>query len=145
MSAQTSSAALAREATSGRKPYIRPISKTTWFLSHSRYKHYMLHEISSLFVAIYTIILIVGLFRLGQGPDAWQGWLKAVTSPLGVLFHLAAFVFAIIHTTSWFQAVPQAMRLMRGEEVVPGQLIIGVHYALWAAVSLFVLILAGVA
>jgi fumarate reductase subunit C len=128
-----------------RKPFERPISKTSWFMTHSRYKHYMLHEISSVFVAIYTVIIIVGLFRLGQGADAWQGWLAAVTSPLGVVFHLAAFVFALIHTTSWFKAVPQAMRLMKGEEIVPGKLIIGAHYGVLAAVSLFVLILAGVA
>ena len=128
-----------------RKPYVRPISKCSWFMSQSRYKSYMLHEISSLFVAIYTIILIVGLIRLAQGPAAWEGWLNAVTSPIGVIFHLIAFAFAIIHTTSWFKAVPQAMRLMKGEEVVPGKLIIGAHYGVLAVVSLFVLILAGVA
>jgi fumarate reductase subunit C len=128
-----------------RKPFERPISKTSWFMTHSRYKHYMLHEISSVFVAIYTVIIIVGLFRLGQGADAWQGWLAAVTSPLGVVFHLAAFVFALIHTTSWFKAVPQAMRIQLGENVVPGKLIIGAHYGALAVVSLFVLILAGVA
>lgn len=144
MSAPAHQTAVAREV-SGRRPYVKPISKTTWFLSHSRYKHYMLHEISSLFVAIYTVILIVGLFRLGDGSAAWQGWLDAVTSPLGVIFHIIAFVFAVIHATAWFKAVPQAMRLMKGDQVIPGKLIIGVHYAVWAAVSVFVLVLAGVA
>lgn len=125
-----------------RKPFERPISKTSWFMTHSRYKHYMLHEISSVFVAIYTVIIIVGLFRLGQGADAWQGWLAAVTSPLSVVFHLAAFVFALIHTTSWFKAVPQATRIMRGEEVLPGGILVGAHYAVFAAVSLFFIVLA---
>lgn len=128
-----------------RKPYVRPISKTSWFMTQSRYKVYMLHEISSLFVAIYTGILIIGLIRLGEGEVAWQGWLDAVTSPIGVIFHLIAFAFALIHTTSWFKAVPQAMRIQRGEEIVPGKLIVGAHYGVLAAVSLFVLILAGVA
>lgn len=134
------------DATAGvRRPYVRPISKTSWFLTHSRYKSYMLHEISSFFVAVYTAILIVGLVRLGDGAAAWQGWLDGVTSPLGILFHLAAFAFAIIHATAWFKAVPQAMRLMRGEEVVSGKLIIGVHYVVWTVVSLVVLLMAGVA
>lgn len=128
-----------------RKPYVREISKTTWFLSQSRYKVYMLHEVSAIFVAIYTAILIVGLFRLAQGPEAWQGWLDAVTSPIGVIFHVLAFIFALIHTTSWFKAVPQAMRIQRGEEFVPGKLIIGAHYGMWTAVSVVVLLLAGVA
>ena len=128
-----------------RKPYKRTMSKTTWFLKQSRYQHYMLHEISSIFLAIYLGIIILGLFRLGQGPDAWQGWLNGVTSWPGIVFHLIAFIFAIIHTTAWFKAVPQAMRIQRGESFVPGKTIIGAHYAVLAAVSLFVLILAGVA
>jgi fumarate reductase subunit C len=128
-----------------RKPYVREMPKTTWFLRQSRYQHYMLHEISSVFVAIYTGILIVGLFRLAQGPEAWAGWLAAVTSPIGIIFHILAFIFALIHTTSWFKAVPQAMRIQRGQEFVPGRLIIGAHYGVWAAVSVVVLLLAGVA
>ena len=67
-----------------RKPYKRKISKTTWFLRHSRFQHYMLHEITSIFLAIYLVILITGLFRLGQGPIEWQGWLDGVTSWIGV-------------------------------------------------------------
>jgi fumarate reductase subunit C len=128
-----------------RRPYKRHLPKTTWFFRHSRYQHYMLHEISSIFVGIYLVILIVGLFRLGQGPEAWQGWLNAVTSWPGIIFHIIAFIFAIIHSTAWFKAVPQAMRIQRGESFVPGKTIIGAHYAVLAAVSLFVLILAGVA
>ena len=130
---------------SGRKPFVRELPKTTWFLGHARYKNYMLHEVSSVFVAIYTVILIVGLFRLGAGPLAWQGWLDGVTSPIGVIFHLIALAFFLIHTTSWFKAVPQAMRIQRGEEIVPGKLIIGAHYGVWAAVSVVVLLVAGVA
>ncbi len=128
-----------------RKPYVRQMSKTSWFLTHSRYKSYILHELSAIFVAVYTGILIVGLFRLADGPEAWAGWLAAVTSPVGVLFHLAAFAFALIHTMSWFKAVPQAMRIQRGEEFVPGSVLVGAHYAVLAAVSVFVLILAGIA
>ncbi len=55
------------------------------------------------------------------------------------------FIFSIIHTTSWFKAVPQAMRIQRGDEIVPGKLIIGAHYGVWAAVSVVVLLVAGVA
>ena len=128
---------------SGRKPYVRELPRTTWFLTNARYKTYMLHEVSSVFVAIYTVILIVGLFRLGSGPLAWQGWLDGVTSPIGVIFHLVALAFFVIHTTSWFKAVPQATRIMRGEEVLPGNILIGAHYAIFAVVSLFFIVLAG--
>ncbi len=129
---------------SARKPYVREMPRTTWFLTNARYKTYMLHEISSFFVAVYTVILIVGLFRLGSGELAWRGWLDGVTSPIGVIFHLVALAFFLIHTISWFKAVPQATRIMRGEEVLPGKILVGAHYAVFAVVSLFFLVLAGI-
>ena len=36
---------------------------------------------------------------------------------------------------------PQAMPIQRGEEFVPGKIIVGAHYALWAVVSLIVLVM----
>ena len=42
------------------------MSKTSWFMTHARYKSYMLHEVSSLFVGLYMALLIDGLFRLAQ-------------------------------------------------------------------------------
>jgi fumarate reductase subunit C len=130
---------------SARKPYMRQMSKTSWFMTHARYKSYMLHEVSSLFVGLYMALLIYGLFKLGSGPDAWAGFLAFVKSPLVIILSLIAFAFFIIHTVSWFQAVPQAMRIQQGEHFVPGKLIVGSHYAVLGVFSLFVLILAGVA
>lgn len=128
-----------------RKPYVREMSKTSWFLSQARYRDYILHEVTCIFIAIYALILIVGLFRLGQGPEEWQGWLDGISSPLGVVFHIFMLFFAAVHTYSWFKVVPQAMRIQRGTEFVPGNLIIGVHWGILAVISLFVLVLAGAA
>jgi succinate dehydrogenase subunit C len=130
---------------SARNPYIRQMSKTSWFMTHSRYKSYMLHEVSALFVGLYMVLLIAGLFCLGSGPGAWAGFLAFVKNPLVVILSLIAFALFIVHTVSWFQAVPQAMRIQQGEHFVPGKLIVGGHYAVLGAFSLFVLILAGVA
>jgi len=128
-----------------RKPYVRKVSKTSWFMTHARYKTYMLHEVSSIFVALYMVLLIWGLFALADGPQAWGNWMSFIESPLVILLSLIAFGFFVIHTMSWFKAVPQAMRIQKGEHFIPGNLIIGGHYAVLGGFSLFVLILAGVA
>ena len=128
-----------------RKPYMRQLSKTTWFMTHARYKTYMLHEVSSVFVAFYMWLLITGLFRLAAGPEAWASWLALVKNPIVVVLSIVAFGFFVLHTTSWFNAVPQAMRIQQGEHFVPGKLIIGGHYVALGVFSLFILILAGVA
>ena len=123
------------------KPYVRPLSKTSWFLTQPRYKRYMAREVTCLFIFAYTFLLIIALKRLSEGPDAFNAFVQTLGSPLGVLFNLAVLIAAVYHSTSWFNVTPQAMPIQRGEEFVPGKIIVGAHYALWAVVSLIVLIL----
>lgn len=123
------------------KPYVRPLSKTSWFLTQPRYKRYMAREVTCLFIFAYTFLLVWGLKRLAEGPDAFNAFVQALGSPLGVLFNLAVLIAAVYHSTSWFNVTPQAMPIQRGEEFVPGKIIVGAHYALWAVASLIVLVL----
>ena len=123
------------------KPYVRPLSKTSWFLTQTRYKRYMAREVTCLFIFAYTFLLVWGLKRLSEGPDAFNAFVQALGSPLGVLFNLVLLIAAVYHSTSWFNVTPQAMPIQRGEEFVPGKIIVGAHYALWAVASLIVLVL----
>ena len=123
------------------KPYVRPLSKTSWFLTQTRYKRYMAREVTCLFIFAYTFLLVWGLKRLSEGPDAFYAFVQALGSPLGVLFNLVVLIAAVYHSTSWFNVTPQAMPIQRGEEFVPGKIIVGAHYALWAVASLIVLVL----
>ena len=123
------------------KPYVLPLSKTSWFLTQTRYKRYMAREVTCLFIFAYTFLLVWGLKRLSEGPDAFNAFVQALGSPLGVLFNLVVLIAAVYHSTSWFNVTPQAMPIQRGEEFVPGKIIVGAHYALWAVASLIVLVL----
>ncbi len=124
-----------------RNPYIRKVSKTTWFLSQPRYKRYMAREVTCIFIFAYTFLLIWALGSLANGEEAFAAFLDALNSPLGILFNLAALVVTAYHSISWFNVTPQAMPIQRGEEFVPGNIIVGAHYGGWAVVSLIVLIL----
>jgi len=122
------------------KPYVREISKTTWFLSQPRYKRYMAREVTCIFILAYTFLLICALGSLADGPDAFQEFLNSLRSPWGVLFNLAVLVVTAYHSLSWFVVTPQAMPIQRGEEFVPGNIIVNAHYGAWAVVSLIILI-----
>jgi fumarate reductase subunit C len=125
-----------------RKPYHRPINRHTWYMGHVRYQKYMLREVTSLLIFAYSLELVIGLWRLSQGPEAWAGFLGWLNSPLGVAFHLIVLGFTLYHTVSWFNVTPKAMPLRMGEERVPGSVIVGAHYGAWVAVSVVVLIIA---
>ncbi len=126
-----------------RKPYVREMSRSWWWLSRRRYTSYMIRELTCVLIGAYSALLVVGLMRLSQGRAAYDGFLEALWSPLGLAFHLVAFGFALYHTTSWFNVTPKAMPLRVGAQRVPGAAIVGAHYAGWFVVSLAVLIVAG--
>ena len=126
-----------------RNPYVREVSRSWWWLSRRNYTSYMMREVTCVLIGAYSAVLVVGLMRLSQGQVAYEGFLDAVWSPIGIVFHLVAFVFALYHTTSWFNVTPKAMPLKVGDQRVPGAAIVGAHYAGWFVVSLVVLIVAG--
>jgi fumarate reductase subunit C len=123
-----------------RKPYLREVPKTTWFLRQPRYMRYMAREVTCIFIFAYTFLLIWGLGSLAQGPDAFDAFVQTLGSPLGVLFNVAVFIATVYHSMSWFDVTPQAMPIQRGEEFVPGNIIVNAHYGAWAVVSLIILI-----
>ena len=122
------------------KPYVREVSKTTWFLSHPRYQRYMAREVTCIFIMAYTFLLICALGSLADGPGAFQEFLNALRGPWGVLFNVAVLAATVYHSATWFNVTPQAMPIQRGEEFVPGHLIVGAHYGVWAVVSLIILV-----
>jgi succinate dehydrogenase subunit C len=125
-----------------RRPYIRKV-KRNWWLEQPRYVRYMLRELTSLFIGFYCALLVVGLYRLGQGRAAWDGFIAALSSPLGIAFQLVCLAFAVYHSATWFAVTPKAMPplVVRGERV-PARTIVGVHYGLWALISILVLVAA---
>ena len=127
-----------------RRPFVLEVSKTRWFLRHPRYMRYMAREVTCIFIAVYTVILIVGIARLGQGPDAYHGFLQALRSPLSIAFHLLALVFSVYHSATWFNLAPKAMPVRFGESALPHAAIAGAHYVGWVLLSLAILWFAGV-
>ena len=99
-----------------RKPYVREMSRSWWWLSRRRYTAYMIRELTCVLIGAYSALLVVGLMRLSQGRGAYDGFLEALWSPLGLAFHLVAFGFALYHTTSWFNVTPKAMPLRVGAQ-----------------------------
>jgi fumarate reductase subunit C len=127
-----------------RKPYIREVPRTHWFLRHARYMRYMAREVTCIFIGAYSLLLVVGLKRLSEGQASYEAFLQTLTSSASILFHVAALAFALYHTATWFNLTPKALPLQVGEAFVPDGVIAGAHYLGWALLSLAVLFLAGV-
>ncbi len=130
--------------TDKRRPYIR--SMNGWWKRDPYFKRYLAMEATSILVAVYALILLVGLFRLSQGEAAYNGWLEALKNPLSVGLHILILPVFIYHSWSWFKIMPKTLAsfYFRGEKV-PQAVITWIGVAVSMALNLLVLaILAGV-
>jgi fumarate reductase subunit C len=129
-----------------RQPYIRPISKTTWYMRNGRYKVYMRREMTCLLVAVYSVLLIIGLAALAEGSaESWDAFLASQQNPFMVGFHALALIYFLVYQTfAWFELAPKAMPLQLGEKKLSDSYIVIAHYIAWVVLSMFIFWLAGV-
>ena len=128
-----------------RRPYVRPISKTTWYMRNGRYKVYVLRELTSFLVAFYTFLTICGIAALADSPERWAGFLGWQQCTAMAVFHAFALLyFLFFQTFPWFKLAPKAMPIQVGEKKLPDSFIIVGHYVAWIVVTAIIFWLAEV-
>jgi len=126
---------------SERRPYRRSMRR--WWLRDPYYVRYMAREATSLLVAVYALILLVGVVRLGQGEVAYSAWLEALRSPWSIAFHAVVLATFAYHTWSWFRIMPKTLPILfLGGRRVPQPAITAAGLAAAVAACLVVLALA---
>jgi len=128
-----------------RRPYIRPMSTTTWYMRNGRYKVYVLRELSSFLVAFYSFLTICGIAALADSPERWAAFLAWQQCTAMVIFHgFALLYFLFFQTFPWFKLAPKAMPVQLGENKLPDSYIIIGHYVAWVVITAIIFWLAGV-
>lgn len=122
------------------RTYVRPMGG--WWRKNPFFVRYMIREGSSVFLAIYAVILLVGLYRLTQGEAAWDAWRTALTSPLSILFHWLALLTVGYHAYTWWKVAPKTAPDLRiGGRPLPELLITGGGIAATLGTSILVYII----
>ena len=129
-----------------RKPYVRTMSKTTWYMRNGRYRVYVLRELTSFLVAFYCFLTIFALATLASdSADSWNAFLVSQQGTGMTIFHILALLyFLFFQTMPWFKLAPKAMPVQLGEKKLPDSFIIIGHYAAWVILSAFIFWLVGV-
>jgi len=122
--------------------YVRPWAGPLWFTRRPGYLKFMIRELTSLFLAMYLVMLLVCLKRLGDGQESFVALLGELKRPGWLILHVLALVGVLWHAVTFFAATPQAMPIYMGEKRVPGTvLILATGYLPWLIVSVIVLML----
>ena len=92
------------------KTYHRPMAG--WYM-HGRntYKRYMVRELTSVAVAYYALLVLYGLFQLHAGPEAFDGFIASLRSPLWMIINLATLALVTYHAITWFLVMPKTAPL----------------------------------
>ena len=114
--------------------YRRRVSVWWWLQSRS-YTGFVLRELTSVFVALFALVLLWQIRALGQGPDAYARMLARLRSPLFVTLDALALAFVLFHSITWFNLAPKAMVVRLRGKRVPDLLVAGANYAAWVVLS----------
>ena len=66
-----------------RPKVFRPKMPATWWLKHPKYFLFMLRELSSVFIAIFVVVLLVQIAQLPHGEDAYHAFVQKFRAPPG--------------------------------------------------------------
>lgn len=100
-----------------RKPYQKQ-QAADWYRENKFFSLYMLRELTAVPVALESLNLFCGLANLATTAEGWANWTALQTNPLMIIFHLIVIVAALYNSKTWFDAVPKAMPIQKGEKFV---------------------------
>lgn len=108
-----------------------------WWLGHRAYTTFIVRELTSLFVGYFAVLLLVQLWTLRRGPEAYARFLDVLGSPAMIAVHVLAFAAILFHTVTWLGLAPSALVVhFRGRRLSP-RLVLAGHYVAWLLVSGF--------
>ncbi|MBI5198082.1 MAG: fumarate reductase subunit C [Nitrospirae bacterium] len=112
------------------KTYRRNIPNT-WWLKRASYFFFMLRELSSVFVAIFAIFLLLQIKAVASGPEGYADWLACVQSPGTMALLGISLVFVVYHLATWFRI---SGRIFGYGSLSPAA-VVAANYIVWLVVT----------
>jgi len=114
----------------------RPHMSSWWWLQRKNYFLFMVRELSAVFVGLFTLISLLGVYRLSQGEDTYQLYLSALQTPSARVLFVVILLFSLYHTLTWIHLTPMVMVVRIGSKTVPPILVLIASYLAWIVISL---------
>ncbi len=120
--------------------YVKRPSRA-WWLRTGAYRRFAAREATSLFAAAFSVILLLLLFALSRGRQAYEGFLRWLEWPGTVALSAVILAAILYHAATWFRLTSHILVLRLGRLVVPRKVVIGGLVALWVLLSGLILYL----
>ena len=117
--------------------YYRQRVPLLWWARRRSYAVFMLRELSSLFVALFVVELLLLVRAVADGTPAYQDFLDAMANPAVIVVNGVALAFVLLHAVTFANLTPRAMVVrIRGRTVPPRAVLAGVYLG-WLLVTAF--------
>jgi len=117
--------------------YYRRRMPLLWWTRRRSYAFFMLREVSSLFVALFVVELLLLVRAVARGAAAYEGFLEAMAHPAVIAVNLVALAFVLLHAVTFANLTPRAMIVrVRGRRVPPRAVLASVYLG-WLVVTAF--------
>ena len=121
--------------------WYRPKISTYWWLGKWAYVKFILRELSSVAVAWTVALILIQVWSLIRGPEAYSHFEHVMSTPWMIALNVIAFAFLLLHSITWFNLAPKAMAVRIGGKRLPAALISGPQYLAWIVISAIVLVI----
>ncbi|HEX9234758.1 MAG TPA: fumarate reductase subunit C [Actinomycetota bacterium] len=116
-------------------PVYMPKQSRTWWLRTGAYRRFAAREITSMFAAAFSGLMLLFLFALSRGPAHYEGFLRWLKLP-GVVAGSAVILAALLyHMATWFRLTSHILVIRLGGRVIARRAVVGGLVAAWLAVS----------
>ena len=105
----------------------------------------MLRELTSFFVAVFSLFYIYQVARLASNPGSYTQYLEIVRNPLMIGFSIIALAFTLYHSLTWFHLIGRVVPLkFGGRTTTPLQaLIVNTVFLVIISVAIIMVFFAG--
>lgn len=111
--------------------YVPPVPRT-WWLQSAAYRRFAARELTAVFVAAFSLILLRFLYALSQGRAAYEGFLRWLEEPGVLILHAVLLVAVLYHTFTWFRLTAHVQEIqVRDKRIRPTAALFGA----WLIVS----------
>ena len=118
-----------------RYPVYTRKTQRTWWLGSPGYRRFAAREFTSVFAAAYSVILLLLLFALSRGREAYEGFLRWLKLPGIVVLQAVILVAILYHAGTWFLLTSRAMVIRLGRKTIPSKVVLAALVVGWVALS----------
>jgi fumarate reductase subunit C len=120
----------------GRKyPAYAPRAASTWWLRGGPYRRFAAREFTAAFAAAFSVIMLLFLYAISRGPQAYEGFLRWLKLPAVVGISAVILVAVVYHAFTWFRLTAHIQVVRLGRIVLPKGTVLGVLIAAWTVAS----------